>query len=146
MQCPEALASWGAHDHDNPFPLYAEVRELGAVHPITLADGHAAWLVARYDEARAALNDPRLSKDMQAAFAMDGNVLAEGLPGKAFARHMLAVDPPDHTRLRRLVSAAFSVRRVEALRPRVQSIVDELLDRLAENGPEGRVDLVAQFA
>ena len=128
MQCPEALASWGAYDHDDPFPLFADVRELGPVHQVTLADGHAAWLVARYDEARAALNDPRLSKDMQAAFAMDGNVLAEGLPGKAFARHMLAVDPPDHTRLRRLVSAAFSVRRVEALRPRVQSIVDELLD------------------
>src|SRR6478736_1910910 len=146
MQRPEALASWGAHDHDNPFPLYAEVRELGAVHPITLADGHAAWLVARYDEARAALNDPRLSKDMQAALAMDGNVLAEGLPGKAFARHMLAVDPPDHTRLRRLVSAAFSVRRVEALEDAVGSIVDDLLDAIEACGAHAVVDLVATLA
>jgi len=141
-----ALGAWGAYDRDDPFPLFAEVRELGAVHPVTLVDGHAAWLVARYDEARAALNDPRLSKDMQAAFATEGNVLAEGLPGKAFARHMLAVDPPDHTRLRRLVSAAFSVRRIEQLRPRVQSIVDDLLDRIAAGGPDSRVDLVATFA
>jgi hypothetical protein len=44
--------------------VFAEVRALGAVHAVTLADGHAAWLVVRYDEARAALNDPRLSKDI----------------------------------------------------------------------------------
>ena len=60
-----ALAAWGAYSRDDPFPVFAEVRELGAVHEVTLADGHHAWLVVRYDEARAALNDPRLSKDMQ---------------------------------------------------------------------------------
>jgi cytochrome P450 len=141
-----ALASWGDHDRDHPFPLFAAIRERGAVHPVTLADGHDAWLVARYDEARAALNDPRLSKDMDAAVAKDGNVVAEGLPGPAFARHMLAVDPPDHTRLRRLVSAAFTVRRVEALRPHVQAIVDNLLDDVAAAGPDATVDLVSAFA
>jgi cytochrome P450 len=142
----QALASWGDHDRDDPFPLFAAIRERAAVHPVTLADGHDAWLVARYDEARAALNDPRLSKDMDAAVANDGNVVAEGLPGPAFARHMLAVDPPDHTRLRRLVSVAFTVRRVEALRPHVQAIVDDLLDGIAAAGPDARVDLVASFA
>ena len=64
---------------------------------MTLADGHGAWLVVRYDEARAALNDPRLSKDMHAALATGSGVVAEGLPGPAFARHVLTVDPPDHT-------------------------------------------------
>jgi cytochrome P450 len=59
---------------------------------------------------------------------------------------MLSVDPPDHTRLRRLVSAAFSPRRVEGLRPRVQTIVDDLLDDIAGQGPDSRVDLVAAFA
>ena len=142
----EELGSWGAYNRDNPFPLFAEVRELGAVHAVTLADGHAAWLVVRYDEARVALNDPRLSKDMQAALATDGNVVAEGLPGPDFARHMLVVDPPDHSRLRRLVSAAFSVRRIEGLRPRVQAVVDELLDAIAARGPETRIDLVSSLA
>ena len=122
----EALAAWGAYDRDNPFPLFAQVRRLGAVHAVTLADGHDAYLVVRHAEARAALNDPRLSKDMQAALASGGAVVAEGLPGPAFARHMLVVDPPDHTRLRRLVAAAFSVRRIEGLRPHVQAIVDDL--------------------
>ena len=116
------------------------------MHPVTLADGHDAWLVVRFEEAMAALNDPRLSKDMHAALASGSEVVAEGLPGPDFARHMLTVDPPDHTRLRRLVSAAFSPRRVEALRPRVQVITDDLLDDIAAMGPDGRVDLVSTFA
>jgi cytochrome P450 len=142
----EALASWGSYDRDNPFPLFAQLRDLAPVHRVTLADGHAAWLVLRYHEARIALNDPRLSKDMQAALATSSEVVAEGIPGPAFSRHMLNVDPPDHTRLRRLVSAAFSHRRIEELRPRIQAIVDDLLDRIAEHGPESRVDLIATFA
>jgi cytochrome P450 len=116
------------------------------VHAATLADGHDAWLVVRYEEAMAALNDPRLSKNMHAALASGSDVVAEGLPGPEFARHMLTVDPPDHTRLRRLVSAAFSPRRVEAMRPHVQTITDDLLDHIAAQGPEARVDLVAAFA
>jgi cytochrome P450 len=142
----ESLSAWGAYDRDDPFALFAAVRDAGAVHPVTLADGHDAWLVVRYAECRAALNDPRLSKDLHAALASGGEVVAEGLPGPAFARHMLVVDPPDHTRLRRLVAAAFSVRRIEALRPHVQAIVDELLDAIAAQGPDRQVDLVASFA
>ena len=115
------------------------------MHQVTLPDGQRAWLVARHAEARAALNDPRLSKDMHAALARDGAVVAEGLPGPAFARHMLSVDPPDHTRLRGLAAAAFSRSRVAALRPRVQAIVDDLLDEL-HSGGDTVVDLVAGFA
>lgn len=141
-----SLAAWGTHDRDNPFPLFAELRTRGLVHPVTLADGHDAWLVAGYDEARAALNDLRLSKDMDAAAERDSHVVAEGLPGPAFARHMLAVDPPDHTRLRRLVSTAFTTRRIEALRPHVQAIIDGLLEAIAAAAPDARVDLVTAFA
>ncbi len=147
MQSPgQAFEAWGSYDRDDPYPLFAAVRELGAVHKVTLLDGHDAWLVARHEEARALLNDPRLSKDMQAALAASPEVVAEGLPGPEFARHMLVVDPPDHTRLRRLVSAAFSVRRIEGLRPRVQAIIDDLLDGIAAQGSDARVDLVASFA
>ena len=141
-----ALSAWGDFDRDNPFPLFEELRQLGAVHAVTLADGHDAWLIVGHAEARAALNDRRLSKDMQAALAADGDVVAEGLPGPAFARHMLSVDPPDHTRLRRLVASAFSVRRIEGLRPRVQAIVDDLLDAIAARPPDEVVDLVSTFA
>ena len=63
----DALRAWGAYDLDDPFPLFAALRERGPVHEVTLADGHAAWVVLDYEQARAALNDPRLSKNMQAA-------------------------------------------------------------------------------
>lgn len=142
-----AFAAWGGgHDRDDPYGLYAQARQRGPVHRVTLADGHAAWLVVGHDEARAMLADARLSKDMHAAMAESGEVVAEGLPGPAFARHMLVVDPPDHTRLRNLVSVAFSRRRIEALAPRIQALVDDLLDQVAAAGPGTRVDLVSGFA
>jgi cytochrome P450 len=141
-----ALSAWGDYDRDNPFPLFEQVRRRGSVQKVTLADGHDAWLIVGYAEARAALNDARLSKDMHAALASGGEVVAEGLPGPTFAHHMLVVDPPDHTRLRQFVASAFSVRRIEALRPHVQSIADDLLDAIVARGPEQPVDLIASFA
>jgi hypothetical protein len=94
-----ALDAWGDYDRDDPYPLFAQVRADDPVHEVTLADGHRAWLIVRHEEARAALGHAGLSKDMHAALARDGAVVAEGLPGPALARHMLSVDPPDHTRL-----------------------------------------------
>ncbi|MBM2622061.1 cytochrome P450 [Actinoplanes sp. LDG1-06] len=141
------LDAWGDFDRDDPFPLFAQVRSAGPVHEVTLADGHRAWLVAGYEEARAALSDPRLSKDMHAALAHSGEVVAEGLPGPALARHMLAVDPPDHTRLRRLAMPAFSKGRIDGLEARVRAISDRLLDALERRGGTARpVDLVAGYA
>ena len=138
MTTTEAARGVGDLRPRRPLPAVRGGPRAGCGAPVTLADGHDAWLVVGYEEARVALNDPRLSKDMHAALASGGGVVAEGLPGPAFARHMLSVDPPDHSRLRRLVSAAFTPRRVEALRPRVQAIVDDLLDAMAAAGPDAR--------
>jgi len=140
-----ALDAWGNYDRDDPYPLFAHLQVVGPVHQVTLADGHRAWLIVCHQEAKAALNHPGLSKDMHAALARDGTVVAEGLPGPAFARHMLSVDPPGHTRLRRLTSAAFSRPRIAALRPRIQAIADRLLDDLAARG-DTVVDLVQGLA
>lgn len=142
----QAFRAWGAHDPDDPFALYAAARAAGAVHRVVLADGHEAHLVVRHEAARQALMDPRFSKDMRAALSADAGVVSEGLPGPAFAHHMLSVDPPDHTRLRRLVSGVFTPRRVETLRPRIEVIVDDLLDTVASAGPDASIDLVAAFA
>jgi cytochrome P450 len=139
-----ALDRWGDYDRDHPFQLFDRVRGAGPVHEVTLADGHRAFLVVGYAAAREALNHPDLSKDMLVALARDDAVVAEGLPGPAFARHMLSVDPPDHTRLRRLAAGAFRRARLAVLEPRIRQLVDELLDELAAgNGP---VDLMAGFA
>ena len=141
-----AFGAWGAFHRDDPFPLLEQVQRRGSVHPVTLADGHAAWLITGAAEAKSALNDTRLSKNMHAAFTSGEDVVAEGLPGPALAHHMLAVDPPDHTRLRRLVATAFTAARVEDLHPQVQSIVDDLLDTVVARGPDAVTDLVADFS
>jgi cytochrome P450 len=139
-----ALDHWGDYDRDHPFPLFERLLEAGPVHEVTLADGHRAYLVLGYAATREALNHPDLSKDMLAAIAHDDTVVAEGLPGPAFARHMLSVDPPDHTRLRKLAAGAFRRARLEALEPRIGQIADELLTALDTGA--GPVDLVDGFA
>jgi cytochrome P450 len=139
-----ALDRWGDYDRDHPFPVYDRVRHEGPVHEVTLTDGHRAFLVVGYAATREALNHPDLSKDMLAALATDDSVVAEGLPGPTFARHMLSVDPPDHTRLRRLAAGAFRRARLDALEPRIRQLVAELLDELAAH--RGPVDLAAGFA
>jgi cytochrome P450 len=111
----------------DPYPAFARWREEGPVRRIQLPGGAEAWLITRYEEVRQALNDPRLSKT---APGLRLGVLPDDTRGALF-RHMLATDPPDHTRLRRLISAAFTARRIEALRPRIQQITDGLLDALA---------------
>ena len=145
----DTLATWGGWApaiRDNPFGHFAEARNRCPVQRVRLADGHPAWVVLGYDTARQALNDPRISKDMLAALEDIGDVVAEGLPGPEFSRHMLNVDPPDHTRLRRLVSRAFVPPRVAALEPAIRAIAEGLLDELARAGPEGTVDLVEGYA
>ncbi|RSS80059.1 cytochrome P450 [Streptomyces sp. WAC06614] len=127
----------------DPFPLYRELREDGPVRRVVIAGGLEAWLVTRYDDALAALSDPRLSSDVRDA--SDPRLLAQ-LPEterESMLSTMLRSDPPDHTRLRRLVSKAFTARRVAALRPRIQSVADQLLDAVV---PTGRADLVADLA
>lgn len=124
----------------DPHPVYAQLRRDDPVHRVVLPTGVAAWLVTRYDDARQALNDPRLSKSL--GVTDRAAQLPEPLHN-ALTRHMLATDPPDHTRLRRLVSRVFTARRTESLRPRVQQITDGLLDDM---GSHDTVDLIDAFA
>jgi cytochrome P450 len=142
-------ATWGGWEpaiRDDPFGHFAQARARCPVQRVRLADGHPAWLVLGHDAARQALNDPRISKDMLAALEDNGDVVAEGLPGPEFSRHMLNVDPPDHTRLRRLVSRAFVPSRVAALEPAIRAIADSLLDQLGSAGPGATVDLIEGYA
>ena len=143
------LATWGGWEpaiRDDPFGHFAQARARCPVQRVRLADGHPAWLVLGHDAARQALNDPRISKDMLAALKDNGDVVAGGLPGPEFSRHMLNVDPPDHTRLRRLVSRAFVPSRVAALEPAIRAIADSLLDQLGSAGPGATVDLIEGYA
>ena len=145
----DTLTTWGGWApaiRDDPFGHFAEARTRCPVQRVRLADGHLAWVVLGYDAARHALNDPRISKDMLAALEDNGDVVAEGLPGPGFSRHMLNVDPPDHTRLRRLVSRAFVPGRIAALEPAIRGIADNLLDELDSAGLSATVDLIEGYA
>ncbi|MGZ6886125.1 MAG: cytochrome P450 family protein [Acidimicrobiia bacterium] len=143
---PAAWGDWDLATRNDPYPLFEAMRATCPVQPVHLADGHDAYLVLGHEAARQALKDPRLSKDMLAALDADPDVVDAGLPGPAFARHMLAVDPPDHTRLRRLVARAFAPSRIAALEPSIERIAHELLDELELSGPTAAVDLVERYA
>lgn len=132
------LGDYGPGFTSDPYPVYAELRERGPVHWVRMPppDSYECWLVVGYEEARAALADPRLSKDN----SKRGVSLLEA---ELMGRYVLISDPPEHTRLRSLVTGAFTMRRVEALRPRIQQITDELLEGML---PKGRADLVDSFA
>ncbi len=126
------------HDHpllvqfrEDPYPLY---RYLHAAAPVQWSDVLDAWTLARYTDVVEALTDPRFSADRT----------AEQDQGFTVAKSMLVSDPPDHTRLRALVQKAFTPRMVEQLRPRIGSIVRELIDRIATRG--GPFDIITDLA
>ncbi|MGW1226947.1 cytochrome P450 family protein [Streptomyces sp. NPDC001478] len=130
----------------DPYPAYAWLRTHSPVHRTTLPSGVEAWLVTRYADARQALADARLSKN-PAHHAGSARAKGKtGIPGERKAElmtHLLNIDPPDHTRLRRLVSKAFTPRRVAAFAPRVQELTDRLIDGFAA---KGEADLIHEFA
>jgi cytochrome P450 len=125
----------------DPYPTYAAMRSMCPVQSVpTGSSGRSSYLVTGYAEAREALGDARLSKDTAAFFAGKGS---RRRLHPAVAHNMLASDPPQHTRLRKLVTKAFTTGAVAELRPFIARVTDELLDRW----PVGeRFDFVADLA
>jgi len=129
----------------DPYPAYKALREHDPVHHSALMD---AWVVTRYQDVTFVLSDPRFSADRRQArnrFAqmVQAQALEERFGPFVRAPTMLTSDPPQHTRLRKLVSKAFTARAVEDLRPRIAGIVAGLL---AEIRRRGKADLVASLA
>lgn len=131
----------------DPHAVYARLRELGAVHHVIMPTGLKVWLVTDYEPGRALLLDPRLSKNMVDAGHLFERHQTDMSRQRDYAhvtqRSMVNTDPPDHTRLRGLVSKAFTMRQVTRLRPRIEQIADELLDSLTGRA---EFDLVAEFS
>src|SRR5262249_29315318 len=127
----------------NPFPIFRRLQDEDPVH---WSDKLKAWTIARYDDVRRVALDRELSAERVHPFF-------EVMPSEEQRklrdlRHYLTLwavfkDPPDHTRLRGLMNRAFTPRAVEALRPNIERIVDDLLDAIAERGS---ADLIADFA
>ena len=125
----------------DPYPAYAALRERAPVVEVPFPHGGTTWLITRHDDVLAAFTDERLVKDVT-------KIMPPGSedPRGAGASMMLLQDPPDHTRLRRLVTRAFTARRVADLRPRVQEIAAALLDAIAAGDPQAGVDLIDAYA
>lgn len=121
---------------------YQPLREAGPLAHVALYDGRRVWAVTRHTEARALLSDPRLSSDRQnpafpAPFARFAALQQVRSP-------LIGVDDPEHNTQRRMLIPSFSVKRIAALRPQIQQIVDALLDRMLAQGPPA--ELVSAFA
>jgi cytochrome P450 len=123
----------------DPYPLYDWVRENDPVH--RAPDGN--WVLVRYPDASMVLRDPRFSNNP----AWLGPEVLEQMGASPIrqvgSRLMMFLDPPDHTRLRSLVSQAFTPKVVEGLRPRIQALVDELLDDVVDRG---EIDVLGDLA
>jgi cytochrome P450 len=124
----------------NPYPHYHRLRTLEPVHRSPLG----FFVASRHADVSFVLRDKRFGKDFVGRMTRRFGPQALDEPVYRSMRHwMLQMDPPDHTRLRGLVVKAFTARRVEDMRPRIQEIVDETIDRVE---PRGRMDLIADFA
>jgi len=120
----------------DPYTFYQRLREQGPLFSVANYMGTGrAWIATNYEDAIAILKDPRLIKNKP--------VSQQETLMSIFRRNMLMVDPPDHTRLRSLVSKGFTPRMIEQLRPRIQHITDELLDTVQH---QGKMDLISDFA
>ena len=124
----------------NPYPHYVRMR---SVDPVHLTE-HGMYVASRHADIAVVLRDKRFGKDYpDRMWRRYGPKAMEEPVFRNFSLTMLQQDPPDHTRLRGLVVKAFTARRVEDMRPRIQAIVDENLDRII---PQGKMDLIEDFA
>ncbi|GAA1272807.1 cytochrome P450 [Sphaerisporangium rubeum] len=139
----------------DPFRAYSRLRDRAPLARGSLFGQQELWLVTRYDDVRTVLGDHRFVNDPAHVPGMDaGNlreklVAARGVPpeyAKYILDSILDADGEDHLRLRRLVSRTFTARRVMELRPRVEQIAEDLLDRLPGHAEDGVVDLLPHFA
>src|ERR1044072_7457657 len=115
----------------DPYPAFAKLRTDNPVCPVS-SPRFDSYLITRFDDAKAALNDPRLSKDLYGPGQHYLRIFGPNSEG--LTKNMLNADPPEHSRLRRITSQAFAPRRIEALRPRVSQIVDSLIDAFVAKG------------
>lgn len=127
----------------NPFPTFAAMRERDPIYAHAAPDGRTIWYVTRYEDVAAVLrDDEHFCKDPRNAFSMPSGKRAVSIHQR-INQNMLFSDPPDHTRLRALVSRAFTPRRVAAIAQRVQATADALAARMRA---EGTADLIAAYA
>src|SRR5262245_43285224 len=167
IQEPVVLDFRDPHLRANAYATYARLRETEPVAPAVLrvsdrdeedfsgSLGRQVFLATSYDDALEALTDNRFAVDGFAVMAPEQLAQLPPVPDefRPLLRNLLSIDPPDHTRLRRLVQPSFTPRTMELLRPRIQAIADELIDNAeraarerGESAPNRSLELINAFA
>ncbi|WP_405164110.1 cytochrome P450 [Nocardia sp. NBC_01499] len=146
IEAQDRIETVGEDFFVDPQAYYHRWRERGPALQVRFSNGLPVWVVIGYAEGRAVLADPRLHKGIAGMLEIirrkDPSAQQDST-GLALGGHMLNTDPPDHTRLRKMVNKAFTTRRVAAMRSRIEEIAAALLDRMAE---QDEVDLLEAFA
>jgi cytochrome P450 len=170
---PVTLNVGDPHFRDNAYDIYADLRTKGPVTRVRVTAGEQGaagegaeerrtifgpgetFFVTHYDEVVATLLDDRFSVDLRTGLPPEQRDQQRPVPEefRPLARSILTIDPPDHTRLRKLVQPSFTGRAMEALRANIQQIADDLLDKAeqdaaarGETAPNRTMDLIAAFA
>ena len=125
----------------DPYPFYRLLRE----HAPIWRSPTGLWVLSRHADIAAVLKDPRFGHDFEGKLSdpRGRNELLDEPVFRGLGLSMLVRDPPDHTRLRSLVAKAFTARRLEEMRPKIEALVEKLLDAVE---PRGRMDVIADFA
>jgi cytochrome P450 len=150
-ESPQAIERIPANFLSNPYGLFERLRAEGRACQVVMPHGAKVWMVTRYDDVRSLLDDPRISKDgrrMDEMYVRNSGVAvgeSESIDtgfDDVLSSHMLNADPPLHTRLRAQLSKAFTPSAMRRRAPRIEQIVDELLDAMDD---KSTVDLVSAF-
>lgn len=139
---------WNPAARHDPHSLYAQIRAEAPIYrAIGPVSGNAFWFFTTYEDCLNVLKDPRFIKDFERLMTQEQRqrFANESTPVAAISRHMLNLDPPDHTRLRALVHKAFTPRIIESLHPRITDIAEMLLDSIVQSG-DTQFDLIDRFA
>jgi cytochrome P450 len=130
-------------DKGNPYPHYARLRAIAPVLKLDWAGLGQTWIVTRHREALTVFKDAGFIRNASVLQAPGQAARAHRDPVRGFGHDLVDLDPPDHTRLRRLVSKAFTPRMVDRFEPRIEQLADQILDR---SMARGEIELISEYA
>lgn len=126
----------------NPFPVYAYMREKAPIKKVNFGNGQAFWMVTKYEDAIQIFKSPSFVKDLRKLKPQD-DVDSNMNNSMLFSHHLLNMDPPEHTKMKRLVQKAFTPKLVERMRPQIQKMANDLIDvKIAT----GSMDIINEYA
>ncbi|MCS4304856.1 cytochrome P450 [Chryseobacterium sp. BIGb0232] len=127
----------------NPFPVYAYMRETSPIKKVSFGNGQAFWMVTKYEDAIQIFRNPIFVKDIRKVTPQEGKESAMN-NSMLFSHHLLNMDPPEHTKMKRLIQKAFTPKLVEKMRPQIQKMANDLID--VKVATADSMDIISEYA